>query len=109
MKTIVISKDYTLTPGPRKIRQGKYSGEDFRTKILVPNFDECLKNNSQLVVNLDGTYGYFDSFLEEAFGGLARIYTPKTVESILNIVSNEDPELKIKIHRFIKDSSNEKK
>lgn len=109
MNTVVISKDYTLTPGPRNIRQGKFSGEDFRKRILEPKFKDCLRTNSKLIVDLDGTYGYFDSFLEEAFGGLARIYTPEEVKSILDIVSNEDPKLKDKVYKFIKDSSNEKK
>ncbi len=109
MDTVVISKDYTLTPGPRKISQGKFSGEDFRINVLEPNFKKCLNSNSKLTVDLDGTYGYFDSFLEEVFGGLARSYNPKLVKEKIIIVSKEDPDLILKIEKFIKDSSNEKK
>lgn len=72
MITINIATDYTKTPGGRFISEGEYSGQDFREKVLKPKFLQALENNDQLTVILDGGYGYATSFLEEAFGGLAR-------------------------------------
>ena len=64
---ISVAKDFTRHPGPRYERQGKFSGERFRS-VLV----EALKKVQRLVVDLDGTSGFGSSFLDEAFGGLIR-------------------------------------
>lgn len=64
---IDIATDFTRYPGGRYRTDGNYSGERFRDEFLVP----ALKTG-RVVVKLDGTAGYGSSFLEEAFGGLAR-------------------------------------
>ncbi len=100
--TINIAHDYTKSPGGRFVTEGEHSGEDFRERILLPAFKECKKTGEKLTVVLDGGYGYGSSFLEEAFGGLAR----KTNDSdILNIslVSDEEPRLINDIMRYMKD------
>lgn len=100
--TINIAHDYTKSPGGRFSTEGEYSGEDFRERILFPVYEECRKTNKKLTVILDGGYGYGSSFLEEAFGGLAR----KTNDpDILNIsfVSNEEPRLINDIIGYMKD------
>ena len=53
---INIAKEYTKTPGGRFIREGKFSGEDFRIKILEPAYKETKANKEQLTVILDGRY-----------------------------------------------------
>ncbi|MCK9798965.1 STAS-like domain-containing protein [Pseudomonas sp. MAFF 302030] len=42
-----------------------------------------MKNHEKIVVYLDGARGYGSSFLEEAFGGIARKYPPELVESLI--------------------------
>jgi uncharacterized protein DUF4325 len=63
-----ISDDFTDTPGGRYRRIGDYSGEQFREEVL----ERLLRDNKNLVIDLDDTEGYPSSFLEESFGGLVR-------------------------------------
>lgn len=93
MKTIFV-KDFSEFPGPRSPKIGPNSGEEFREDVLIP----AIKKDGveKLCVNLDGTYGYGSSFLEEAFGGLVRkevIDREQAVLLIANLVSDEDPSL----------------
>ena len=55
-------------------------------------------------MNLDGGCGYATSFLEEAFGGLARLYTPEKVLKVLEFKSNEEPYLISDVTRYIKEA-----
>ena len=99
---INISKDYTDTPGGRYICEGEFSGEDFRNTLLEPKFLESKNNNEKLTIDFDDTYGYSDSFLEEAFGGLARKYTTNVVNNILQFISNDEPSLIKKVEDYIR-------
>ena len=103
MITINIATDYTKTPGGRFISEGEYSGQDFREKVLKPKFLQALENNDQLTVILDGGYGYATSFLEEAFGGLAREMRNSKIKDII-IISEEEPQLISKIQQYIADA-----
>lgn len=103
MITINIANDYTKTPGGRFISEGDYSGEDFRESVLKPKFFQALESNDQLTVILDGGYGYATSFLEEAFGGLAREVKNRKIKDII-IISEEEPQLVSKIQQYIKDA-----
>lgn len=99
---ISIAEDYTMTPGGRLISEGPFSGEEFREKILLPAFEEAIQKSTQLIVDLDGGYGYGSSFLDESFGGLARkLHNPKIRDIV--IVSKEEPELIEKIKKYIED------
>ena len=101
--TINIAKDYTRIPGGRFIKEGDYSGEDFRVSLLKPKFLECLQTNQELTVVLDGGYGYATSFLEEAFGGLVRELKDERCLKI-HIISDEEPILKDKIRKYMEDA-----
>ena len=103
MITINIATDYTKTPGGRFISEGEYSGQDFREKVLKAKFLQALENNDQLTVILDGGYGYATSFLEEAFGGLAREMRNSKIKDII-IISEEEPQLISKIQQYITDA-----
>lgn len=69
-RIIVRVLDYTETPGPRFIHQGKFSGEDFYRKVLNSKMAECIERDVIMEVVLDGTAGYPSSFLDQAFGEL---------------------------------------
>ena len=105
---INIATDYSKNPGGRLIREGEYSGEDFRKKMLYPCYLESVSLQEPSTVNLDGGYGYGSSFLEEAFGGLARETKDRNVLKI-KIVSNEEPRLIEDIKRYMEVALNEKK
>lgn len=90
MITITIVKDFSDAPGGRYIHEGKFSGEQFRKKILLPKYNEALKSNEKLEINFDGAFGYSTSFLEEAFGGLVRELNAKGILKNIIIVSHDD-------------------
>jgi hypothetical protein len=70
---ISIARNFTKTPGPRYKKDGKYSGEEFRESFLAKYFSDP-NDETEIIIDLDGVDGYPSSFLEEAFGGLVRIY-----------------------------------
>ena len=98
---ITISTDFSDTPGARYKSEGKFSGEEFRETLLVPKFCEAVESGKKLTINLDGSYGYPTSFLEEAFGGLSRIYGAKAVLKILEFISHDEPSLVQEILGYI--------
>lgn len=104
MLIINIAKDFSEIPGARFREDGEYSGEEFREDYLIPKFEEALKAKEKLFIDFDGGYGYLISFLEEAFGGLARIYDPKTVLSTLEFKSEEEKALIEKVQNYIKNA-----
>lgn len=101
-----IAKQYTKSPG---IRTGKFSGEDFREKVLK-NLISQLKEDEVLIINLDGGFGYSSSFLEEAFGGLVREYNYDKRELLqkLEFISNEEKGLPEDIRNYIKQANYKK-
>ena len=72
MINIIISEDYSKTPGGREKAEGPFSGEDFRETILREKFLLALEKKEKLFIDFDNTYGFAPSFIEEAFGGLIR-------------------------------------
>lgn len=82
--------DYSQSPGPRYCFQGDDSGEDFYHKKLNALFAEAYKNDSILVVTLDGADGYASSFLDEAFGNLVYDFGADIVKKYLKIISNDE-------------------
>lgn len=108
MSTIVIAKQYTKKPGGRFRKEGEYSGEDFRETILKKEYEISKKNKEELVVNLDGGYGYGSSFLEEAFGGLVRTLNDVDI-SIIKIISDEEPQLVDDVYKYLQDAFVEKR
>jgi len=110
-RLIKVSKDFSFTPGPRYIREGDYSGELFRTKILAQAVTDAIENKDEIFVNLDGTAGFGTSFLEEAFGGLIReneLDYHKIIK-YLKLISTEEEFLIDDINQYLLDAYNEKK
>ena len=105
-RIIRIASDYTKTPGGRHKKEGNYSGEDFRESLLFPLFKESLEKDQTLIIDLDGGFGYGSSFLEEAFGGLARMTHDRRILNI-QIISEEEPRLVQDIKQYMEDALNE--
>lgn len=101
---IKIAQDFSDTPGGRYINEGEHSGEAFRDEVLMPKYMEAVKSGKRLIVNLDGCYGLATSFLEEAFGGLVRKQKNRDILKILEIVSEDRPNLIEKIIGYIKEA-----
>ena len=96
-----IAREFSEVPGPRFKSEGQHSGEEFREKLLKPRFDKAESDGKNLIVDLDGGCGYATSFLEEAFGGLARLYTPERVLKVVKFKSEEEPYLIFDVTRYI--------
>jgi len=103
-----IAKDFSTKPGLRFRTQTDFSGEQFREDKLLPAFQVALKDGKKLTVVLDGTEGFTPSFLEEAFGGLARIegIGIQKVKDNLVLVSNEATYLIADIERYVNQALN---
>lgn len=100
MIKIKISTDYTITPGARYKKDGDFSGEEFRIKFLEPHFKN--ESSEEIEINLDDVEGYSTAFLEEAFGGLSRLFGPDVILKRIKIVSKEEPLLIEEIEEYIK-------
>lgn len=103
-----LAREFTTTPGPRKRSEGKFSGEQFREELLEKRFREAESADAMLHVNLDGAVGYPTSFLEEAFGGLARIFGVEKVLKRIEITSKNEPYLIQDIRRYIQEANKKK-
>jgi len=100
-RTINIAMEFSSTPGARYRSDGPYSGEEFREAILETALQESGPDACVEIV-LDGTEGYATSFLEEAFGGLARKLGCDVCLQRLRFRSEEDPLLVEEIQRYIR-------
>jgi len=100
MITIDILKDFSATPGARYITDGPYSGEDFRDRFLDGHFADHAADYKIKII-LDGTEGYATSFLEEAFGGLARKYGKQRCLDRFEFISEEEEFLPREIKDYI--------
>lgn len=73
--TIDVANDFSAYPSGRVTKDGDFNGEKFRKEILIPAINNAMKTKnkpSSVVIDLDGVRVFGSSFLEEAFGGLAR-------------------------------------
>lgn len=103
MSVINIATQYTKNPGGRFRTEGDFSGEDFRETVLKKEYEISKRNKEELIVVLDGGYGYGSSFLEEAFGGLVRTVDNVDI-SIIKIVSQEEPQLIEDVNNYLEDA-----
>ncbi len=102
--TLNIAREFSEFPGPRFRKEGDHSAEQFREEMLSPKFKEAQATGDTLFVDLDDGFGYATSFLEEAFGGLAREYGPEIVLQGLIFKSNDEPYLEDDIRRYIREA-----
>lgn len=104
---IIIAKDFSDTPGGRKISEGEFSGELFRQQLLLPKYEEAIKKNEKLEIDFDGAFGYPPSFLDEAFGGLVKILNKKSILENISIISNDDLTIERRIKKYVSDAEKE--
>jgi len=73
--TIDIAERFSRHPAGRVPSDGPDNGERFRDDFLVPALKEALARSggTRVIVDIDGCRSFGSSFLEEAFGGLARV------------------------------------
>ena len=100
METVHIASCFTDSPGGRARSDGPFSGEEFREVHLVPR----IKIGKPFIVDMDGTFGFATSFIEEAFGGLSRQYGSELVLKLITFKSDEDLSLIATIREYIKRS-----
>lgn len=86
-----ISEEFTKTPGGRYRSDGKFSGQEFKEDVLENLLKIALVSKEKIVIDLDDTYGYPSSFLEEAFGGLARDKGINIVKKTFEFKSDDEP------------------
>lgn len=101
---VVRVRDWTRTPGARYPSDGPYSGETFRTEVLLAAYDRAKSAGVKLVVDLDGVAGYATSFLDEAFGGVARLRDGRDLLLRLQLICNDEPDFEDEIHEYIVDA-----
>lgn len=104
LEIIRIAEDFSDSPGGMYKADGPSSGEEFREKFLEPMFETARKKGGLLEIDLDGTGGYASSFLEEAFGGLARKFGAKAVLETLRFACKDEPLLVREIEGYIRES-----
>ena len=84
--------DFTEYPGVRYIGQGDDTGEQYYYEHIKPSFENCIKENKILVVDLDDTAGYASSFLDECFGNLVYDFDFDEIKKRLKIISTQEPD-----------------
>ncbi len=110
MKTFNVAINFSRTPSARTEHEGQHPGEQLR-KLLIPLLKDAIEHSEKLQINLDGTFGYGTSFLEETFGGLIREegFSLEQLKSTLDFVSEEEPDLIDEIWSDINDAAKNEK
>lgn len=98
-KSIKIANDFTDFVGHRFRTDGPKSGQEFREDFLEPLFRD--KSISEIEIDMDDSWNYPTSFLEETFGGLVRIFGKREVENKIKLISRQDTSLIRRINNFI--------
>lgn len=94
--TLAIAKEFSKT-----ICFGTEHAHQFLEELLLPRFLEAKAKGGTLLIDLDGVLGYPTCFLRSAFGGLAKIVSPKDAMERLQFVSNDEPLLPEEIGIYI--------
>ena len=102
VERIVISKDFTDAPGARSTKDGDFSGEEFLMKILLPKYELVRQTEGAVLhIDFDNVEGYATSFLEAAFGGLARKYPASEILNHVRFKCEDEPMLVDEIKQYI--------
>ena len=104
MLEIDIAKDFSVATGARYYSDGKFSGEEFYDKTLLPKYEEAVAKGVKLKIILDGTDGLASSFLNEAFRKLGDKFGSESAWGNIIFVSNEVPGYINKIKEALSES-----
>ena len=102
MLKINVAKDFNDAIGVRLKSVSDYSAEHFYFKHLKPKFMKALKKKEKLHLYMDGTWGYPDSFIYEAFGMISYKFGYEVKDSLV-IHNSEDEDLEDTIYKAIKE------
>jgi hypothetical protein len=94
-------EDFTDAPGGRAREYSSNSAEEFHEEVLRPKFLKAQEEDAILSIDLDGSYGYAGSFLDEAFGRLGYEFGLEECKKRIEFVSNEEPYLREDIFHSI--------
>ena len=100
---IIIAADFTTTPGARYKKDGEFSGQEFLEKILLPKFEEVVKSNSLLLIDLDKVWGYPSSFVSGSFGKLSQM---KGADLVLKHVKFKSDDNSTRLEKIIAEIKN---
>ncbi len=90
------AEQFTKYPGGRYKSLGEFSGEEFREKVLEPLFQD---EDTILELDTSGVVGSFaPSFLDEAFGAMARKYGVKKFKEKVKFL---DKKLEEKVEEYL--------
>jgi len=103
ISTIVIAKDFNEDPGAREEKDGMNSGQKFYQDLLLPKFEFVKENNGELLIDLDGVFGYPSSFVSGSFGALSIKYGSELVLNHLKFKSDRRP---IRIDKIVYEIKN---
>lgn len=97
--------EYTEFPGGRFERLGPFSGENFRETVLR----EIFETGKKIEIDATGIVTSFSpSFLDEAFGTLAKEYGYETFCNTVTLFSKDNPSLTEKMLYYVKRAVNVK-
>jgi hypothetical protein len=101
----VFIEEYTEYPGGRFVRLGPFSGEDFRETVLR----EIFETGKKIEIDATGVVTSFSpSFLDEAFGTLAKEYGYERFLETVTLFSTDNPQLTEKMLYYVKRAANVK-
>lgn len=96
---------YSKYPGGRFERLGPFSGEDFREKVLRDIF----VSGKSIEIDATGVVTSFSpSFLDEAFGALAKEFGLQKFVATVKLYSNDNPSLSEKMMYYVERAANAK-
>lgn len=101
MTTLKVASEFSKHPAGRFLTDGPYSGQLFREAVL----EKIMRSGERTEIDLDGARGYGSSFLEEAFGGLARKYPLSLIKSLITFKSR-DQNLIDRIDLYMRNANN---
>lgn len=103
---LVISSQFSDSPGARYKTDGDFSGEEFYEKLLKPQLERVWDQESEIVfIDFDNTFGYASSFISEVFLRVVKDFKDKEkIRRKIEIKSEDDPFLKQAIDQVIDES-----
>ncbi|MEO4109705.1 STAS-like domain-containing protein [Acinetobacter pittii] len=105
---ISVANDFYPRPSGRYLKDGQYTGEAFRNRVLIPRLQEIKESghDEALIVDFSDVTMAGSSFLEEAFGGLVRtkLFTKDFLKKVLIIKSPRRPVINDRIELYIKEA-----